>query len=102
MTKNGKQLNFILEQIQTNDSLETYSEIYHFKPAVEDLKKRVTLKVSGSTDIKDTLDKLGLPDNKGDLVTIEINVKQIQSKLIQSEEEPEEKIEDKKDLLDKS
>lgn len=93
MSEKGKQLNFILEQIQTNDSLSTYSETYHFKPSIEDLSKHVTLKVSGGTDINSILDKLGLPSNKGDLVTLEIGVKEIQSKLIKEEKKPEEKTE---------
>lgn len=83
-----------MEQIQTNDSLTTYSEVYHYKPEIEDLKKSVVLRISGGTDIDSILAKLGLPKTKGDLVTIEINVKQVQSKLIKSDEKPEEKQED--------
>lgn len=91
MSKDGKQINFILEQIQTNDSLTAYSEVYHFKPAIEELKKKITLKVTGGTDINATLERLGLPyEHKGDLVTIEIGVKEVQSKLIKEEETKEE------------
>lgn len=95
IAKDGKQVSFRLEQIQTNDGLTVYSETYHFKPEIEDLNKHVTLKVSGGTDIDATLAKLGLPNTKGDLVTIEINVTQVQSKLIKAEEKSEEKEEEK-------
>ena len=90
----GKQLIFELERIQINDSIDNYSEVHHFKPKIEDLAKHVTLKVSGGTDIDARLAKLGLPKNKGDLVTIEIGVKEIQSKLVK-EEPKKEKKEDK-------
>lgn len=92
ISDNGKQINFILEKIQTNDSISTYSEVYHFKPCIDDLKKHVTLKISGGADINSLFSKLGLPGNKGDVVTLEIGVKEIQSKLIQ--EEPKEEIEE--------
>ena len=90
MADKSKQLIFELERIQTNDSIENYSETHHFKPKIEDLKQHVTLKVSGGTDINARLAKLGLPNNKGDLVTIEIGVKEVQSKLIKEEEKSEE------------
>lgn len=87
ISDNGKQINFILEQIQTNDSIESFSKTYHFKPGMEELKKHVDFKISGGTDIKARLEKMGLPVNKGDLVTIEIGVKEIQSKLIKEDAE---------------
>ena len=92
--KNGKQVSFRLEQIQTNDGMTAYSETYHFKPEIEDLNKHVTLKVSGGTEINATLKKLGLPNDKGDLVTIEIGVTEVQSKLIKAEDKPEEEDKD--------
>ena len=86
-----------MKQIQTNDSLETYSEVHHFKPTIEELEKHVTLKVSGGTDINAILSKLGLPTSKGDLVTIEIGVTQVQSKLIKPEKKKEEEIDKKEE-----
>ena len=89
ISKNGKQVSFVLEQVNTNDGINAYKETYTFKPKIEELNKHVTLKVSGGTDINAILSRLGLPNEKGDLVTIEIGVKVVQSKLIQSEKKPE-------------
>lgn len=94
IAKDGKQVGFVLDKIKTDDGLDKYKETHIFKPENVDLKKHVELKVSGGTDIDATLAKLGLPKTKGDLVTIEIGVTQVQSKLVKAEEKTEEKEED--------
>jgi len=85
------QLMMVVDQVQINDSLSTYSETYHLKPVNKEFEKRISIKVSGGNDIYVILDKLGIPRKKGDNVLIEIGAKIIQSKLITDEETEESK-----------